>query len=95
MKRTIALLAMSAAMQVVCAQDGTTPPPNPSAPVTPRIKFESEDWLEATAAIPVFKFRQGEKFKIFDGIGGGLKWTIQQERQHFLVGNAFQRHHNG
>ena len=40
-----------------------------------RIEVKPQAALEPTAAIPVFKIRQGEKFKLFDGIGGGLKWT--------------------
>ena len=31
------------------------------------------DVFELTASLPVFKIRQGEKFKIFDGVGAGLK----------------------
>jgi hypothetical protein len=39
------------------------------------VKFEATEKWEPTAAVPVFKIRQGEKFKLFDGIGGGMKWT--------------------
>ena len=39
------------------------------------IKTTPQSPIEPTAAVPVFKMRQGEQFKIFDGIGGGLRWA--------------------
>lgn len=39
----------------------------------PSISGSSSKLIELTAAVPVIKMRQGEDFKLFDGIGAGLK----------------------
>jgi hypothetical protein len=46
------------------------------------VAFTAEREVEPTAAIPVFKIRQGEKFKLFDGIGGGIKWTPGYDKDY-------------
>ena len=38
------------------------------------IKAKTTEQLSLTAAVPFFKFRQGEEFRIFDGAAGGLRW---------------------
>jgi hypothetical protein len=48
------------------------------------LKTASERVFEPTAAIPVFKIRQGEQFKLFDGIGGGVRyapWAVSHAGQ--------------
>lgn len=37
------------------------------------IQVESKQPVEATIATPMLKMRQGEPFKVFDGLAGGIK----------------------
>ena len=49
-------------------------------PVPVTINTEAKSPYDLTAAVPLLKIRQGEKFRLFDGAAGGFKWSPFYQR---------------